>query len=60
GVSATLHPIPVNFASMIDFAILIVTSILVYIFALTKKINRLEGVVMVLMYAATVVFAALR
>ena len=60
GVSAMLHPIPVNFASMIDFAILIVTSILVYIFALTKKINRLEGVVMVLMYTATVVFAALR
>lgn len=60
GVSAALHPIPVNFASMIDFAILIVTSAVVYVFSLTKKINRLEGVAMILMYAATVVFAALR
>ena len=60
GVSAALHPIPVNFASMIDFAILIVTSAIVYVFSLTKKINRLEGVTMILMYAATVVFAALR
>lgn len=60
GVSAALHPIPVNFASMIDFAILIVTSAVVYLFSLTKKINRLEGVTMILMYAATVVFAALR
>ena len=60
GVSATIHPIDVNFASMVDFAILIVASILVYIFALTKKINRIEGVVMILFYVATVVFAALR
>ena len=60
GVSATIHPIAVNFASMVDFAILIVASILVYIFALTKKINRIEGVVMILFYVATVVFAALR
>ena len=45
---------------MVDFAILIVASILVYIFALTKKINRIEGVVMILFYVATVVFAALR
>ena len=60
GVSATIHPIRVNFASMIDFAILIVASILVYVFSLTKKINRVEGAVMILVYAATVVFAALR
>ena len=60
GVSASLHPIPVNFASMIDFAILIVVSVVVYIFSLTKHINRGEGIVMILMYVATVVFAALR
>lgn len=60
GVSSALHPIPVNFASMIDFLILIVASILVYIFCLTKKINRLEGAFMALFYTATVVFAALR
>lgn len=60
GVSASLNPIPVNFASMIDFAILIVVSVVVYIFSLTKHINRGEGIVMILMYVATVVFAALR
>lgn len=60
GVSSALHPIPVNFASMIDFAILIAASVLVYVFCLTKKINRFEGVVMILIYAGTVVFAALR
>ena len=60
GVSATIHPIQVNFASMCDFAILIVASAMVYVFSLTKKINRVEGAVMILFYAATVVFAALR
>ncbi|WP_316608232.1 calcium/sodium antiporter [uncultured Ruminococcus sp.] len=60
GVSAALHPIPVNFASMVDFAILIIASVMVYIFSLTKHINRGEGIVMILMYVATVVFAALR
>lgn len=60
GVSASLHPIPVNFASMIDFAILIAVSVVVYLFSLTKHINRGEGIVMILMYVATVVFAALR
>ncbi len=60
GVSASLHPIPVNLASMCDFAILIAVSILVFLFALTKHINRVEGAVMVLIYIGTVVFAALR
>lgn len=60
GVSATLHPIPVNFASMCDFAILIFVSALVYLFALTRNINRREGVIMILLYIGTVVFAAIR
>ena len=60
GVSASIHPIEVNFASMIDFAILIVASILVYVFSLRNKINRFEGAFMILMYAGTIVFAALR
>lgn len=60
GVSSTVNPINVNFASMIDFSILIVASILVYIFALTNKIRRTEGIVMILIYAATMVFATLR
>ena len=60
GVSATLNPIPVNFASMIDFAILVVATVIVYIFAMTKNINRFEGIAMIALYAATMVFAVLR
>lgn len=60
GISAALHPITVNFACMTDFAILIVASIMVFIFALRNKINRVEGIVMILFYIATVVFAAVR
>lgn len=60
GVSSTVNPSNVNFASMIDFSILIVASILVYIFALTNKIRRTEGIIMILIYAATMVFATLR
>ena len=60
GISAALHPISVNFACMIDFAILIVASIMVFIFALRNKINRIEGVIMMIFYIAAVVFAAVR
>ena len=60
GISAALHPITVNFACMTDFAILIVASIMVFIFALNNKINRVEGIVMILFYIASVVFAAVR
>ena len=60
GVSATIHPIAVNYASVIDLLILIIVSIVTFIFSLTKKISRIEGAVMILMYAATVVFAIVR
>lgn len=60
GVSATIHPITVNYASAIDLLILIIVSIVTFIFSLTKKISRIEGAVMILMYAATVVFAIVR
>lgn len=60
GVSATIHPIVVNYASVIDLLILIIVSIVTFIFSLTKKISRIEGAVMILMYAATVVFAIVR
>lgn len=60
GVSATIHPIAVNYASVIDLLILITVSIVTFIFSLTKNISRIEGAVMILMYAATVVFAIVR
>lgn len=60
GVSAMIHPIAVNYASVIDLLILIVVSAVTLIFSLTKKISRIEGVAMILMYAATVIFAIVR
>ena len=61
GVSALIHPIAVNLASVYDMCILIVISIVTYIFSLTKKtINRIEGALMVLIYVADVVFAIVR
>lgn len=60
GVSGTIHPIAVNFASVIDLGILLLVSGLIYVFCLTKKISRAEGGVMVLLYIASMVFAAVR
>lgn len=61
GVSALIHPVAVNLASVYDMCILIVISIVTYIFSLTKKtINRIEGALMVLIYVADVVFAIVR
>ena len=61
GVSSTIHPIAVNMASLVDMAILIVVSVLTFVFAITKKrINRAEGTVMLLIYVADVIFAVLR
>ena len=60
GISSTIHPVAVNLASVTDLAILVVVSAVVFIFSLTKKINRIEGAVMVLMYICTMVYAIVR
>lgn len=60
GVSGTIHPIGVNLASMVDFAILLAASIMVFLFSLRNKINRLQGAVMILLYVAIMVFAIVR
>ena len=60
GVSGAIHPIAVNLASITDLADLLLISIITMIFAKTKNIGRAEGAVMVMLYAADVVFAALR
>ena len=60
GISGAIHPITVNLASVTDLAVLVVVSIITMIFARTKNIGRIEGAVMVLIYAADVVFAVLR
>lgn len=60
GVSSTIHPIAVNLASVLDLAVLIVVSIITYIFARSGKLGRTAGAVMAALYAADVVFAILR
>ena len=59
GVSGTIHPITVNLASVTDLAVLVLVSIITMLFARTKNIGRVEGAVMLLIYAADVVFAVL-
>ena len=60
GVSGTINPIAVNFASVIDLGVLLVVSVVTMIFCITRHISRAEGAVMVLMYAATMAFAIIR
>ena len=61
GISALIHPVVINMASVYDMIILVIVSVIAYIFALTsRKIARVEGVLMLLAYAADVVFAIVR
>ena len=61
GLSAAIHPITVNTASVYDMMILIAVSIITYIFLLTRKsLKRSEGVILVLLYFMDVLFAIVR
>lgn len=61
GISAVINPVTVNVASVYDILILVFVSILTFIFSLTsRRIGRVEGGLMVALYAADVLFAVLR
>lgn len=61
GISSAIHPIGINAASVYDMVILIGISILVFLFSMKEKvITRTEGIIMLLIYAADMVFAAIR
>ena len=61
GVSSSIHPVAVNAASVYDMMILIAVSVMVWIFAASKKqVGRVSGVIMLLCYAAATVFQFLR
>ena len=61
GISGTISPMAVNLATITDFVILILCSILTYIFSRTsEKIVRWEGFTMVMLYIAYVGYAILR
>ncbi len=61
GVSALIHPVAINMASVYDLIILVGVTGISYLFSLTsRKIIRLEGVILLLIYVADVLFAILR
>ena len=61
GLSSTLHPIPVGMESLIDMAVLLVMSIIVFIFCRSgKNLGKKEGFIMVLFYVAYTVYAIMR
>ncbi len=57
GVASALSPIPFIRENIIDMAVLLIVSIIVWIFSITKRvINRWEGLVMVAMYGAYLIY----
>ncbi|KAB1435869.1 calcium/sodium antiporter [Candidatus Galacturonibacter soehngenii] len=61
GTSATIKPIVVTTDSIYDLIILIFTSLLVYAFAIkNKRISRIEGILMVLLYIAFTYYIIVR
>ncbi len=61
GVAAVISPITFLMENIIDIVILIVMSLVVWIFAWTsKEINRKEGIMMLLMYAVYMVYICIR
>ena len=61
GISAAIHPVSVNLASVYDLGILILVSILTWLFSVSDhSIKRIEGAIMLVVYVADVVFAIMR
>lgn len=61
GISAVIHPVEVNVASVYDMGILFLASLLTLFFLRSgKALKRWEGVVMVAVYIAAMVFAIVR
>lgn len=61
GTSSAIHPVGANVASVFDMGILIIVSLIVFVFSISKKkIIRVEGIIMILVYVADVIFAIFR
>lgn len=61
GLSATINPILIEANAFIDIIILAITSLLVYIFINHKKdINRIEGIIMILLYLIYIGYVVIR
>lgn len=61
GISSAISPISLITENIIDIAILLVATLIVWIFAASKKkIERMEGILMLLMYAAYTAYIFIR
>ena len=61
GIASAISPIAFITENIIDIAILLIFSIVIWIFAWSrKKINRTEGIIMLLLYAAYAVYIVIR
>lgn len=61
GIAAAVSPMEVLMDNLIDDIILIAVSVLIWIFAWSKKkLNRMHGVIMIAIYAAYVVYICMR
>ncbi|MDY2588851.1 MAG: sodium:calcium antiporter, partial [Agathobacter sp.] len=61
GIASAISPIAFITENVIDIAVLLVFSLIVWLFAATKKsLNRLEGFIMLALYAAYSVYIFVR
>ena len=61
GLAGVISPMPFLMENIIDIIILIVLSLLIWIFAWTKeKISRKEGIVMLVLYVVYVIYICMR
>lgn len=61
GIAAAISPVGFLVENMIDIVLLIIMSLLVWVFAwTTKKINRREGIAMLAVYAVYMVYICVR
>lgn len=61
GISCTLHPVAVASESIIDLLFLIVVSIIIYLFSLSRRtVSRLEGALMLPLYIAYSAYIIMR
>lgn len=59
--SAAITPMNIGAQSLVDLIVLMAITLLAYVFCVTrKKINRPEGIILVLMYAAYMTYAIIR
>lgn len=61
GASSSILPVSVNVVSVYDIIILIIVSILAYLFAIGGKVvNRIEGIIMILIYCGFTYYIIVR